>query len=136
MDKVWLHQLFGGYGQVDDIYIPLKRSTKFNTKFGFIRFLKREEALNAVHALDGIVTRDFKLQVNLAKYAGNNSNIVKRRKTSDVPKSFPEVSLSQGIGFRFSEWVSSKTFLSPNLMLVALNCLRITSGEHPFGTGS
>ncbi|KAI8561191.1 hypothetical protein RHMOL_Rhmol04G0318900 [Rhododendron molle] len=62
MDKVWLHQLFGGYGQVDDIYIPLKRSAKFNTKFGFICFLKREEALNAVHALDGIVIRDFKLQ--------------------------------------------------------------------------
>ncbi|KAG5551988.1 hypothetical protein RHGRI_010165 [Rhododendron griersonianum] len=59
MDKVWLHQLFGGYGQVDDIYIPLKISAKFNTKFGFIRFLKREEALNAVHALDGIVIRDF-----------------------------------------------------------------------------
>lgn len=103
MDKVWLHQLFGGYGQVDDIYIPLKRSAKFNTKFGFIRLLKREEALNGVHALDGIVIRDFKLQVNLAKYAGNNSNIVEPRKTLDVPKPFPEVSLSRGIGSRSYE---------------------------------
>ncbi|KAI8567594.1 hypothetical protein RHMOL_Rhmol02G0133800 [Rhododendron molle] len=77
MDKVWLHQLFGGYGQVDDIYIPLKRSAKFNTKFGFICFLKREEALNAVHALDGIVIRDFKLQVNLLNMQGIIATLLK-----------------------------------------------------------
>lgn len=72
MDKIWLHQIFRSYGQVDEIYIPVKRSAKFNTKFGFIRFLNRDEALKAVHDLNGIIIRDFKLQVNLAKYTGNS----------------------------------------------------------------
>ncbi|KAG5540896.1 hypothetical protein RHGRI_020962 [Rhododendron griersonianum] len=94
MDKVWLHQLFGGYGQ-------------------------REEALNAVHALDGIVIRDFKLQVNLAKYTGNNSNIVELRKTSDVPKPFPEVSLSRGIGYRSYELKKDARAVSSYVDVVA-----------------
>lgn len=72
MYKIWLKQLFSTYGFAYDIFIPIKRSASFNTKFGFIRFLKRDEAEKAVLALYGIVIRNIQLQVNLAKYSGHS----------------------------------------------------------------
>ncbi|KAH7847805.1 hypothetical protein Vadar_030444 [Vaccinium darrowii] len=69
MDIVWLSQLFRGFGEVVDVYIPKKRSSRFNTKFGFVRFNSKEEALRAVQALHGIRIRDFNIQVNLARYS-------------------------------------------------------------------
>ncbi|KAH7847016.1 hypothetical protein Vadar_020823 [Vaccinium darrowii] len=69
MDIVWLSHLFRGFGEVVDVYIPKKRSSRFNTKFGFVRFKSKEEALRAVQALHGIRIRDFNIQVNLARYS-------------------------------------------------------------------
>ncbi|KAH7847677.1 hypothetical protein Vadar_028828 [Vaccinium darrowii] len=102
MDKIWLHQIFRSYGQVDDIYIPVKRSARFNTKFGFIRFLNSDEALKAVNDLDGIIIRDFKLQVNLAKYTGNSRTFPGTCKSAytSVQKTFSNDTVCIGKDFR------------------------------------
>ncbi|KAH7849587.1 hypothetical protein Vadar_020031 [Vaccinium darrowii] len=62
MDEVWLRQIFRSYGDVVDVFIPNKRSSRFNTKFGFVRFRSRAEALDAVQDLHGIRIRDFRVQ--------------------------------------------------------------------------
>ncbi|KAH7847534.1 hypothetical protein Vadar_027263 [Vaccinium darrowii] len=61
MDEVWLRQIFRSYGDVVDVFIPNKRSSRFNTKFGFVRFSSRAEALDAVQDLHGILIRDFRI---------------------------------------------------------------------------
>lgn len=59
----------GFYGRVEDVYMPSKRSSFFNTKFGFIRFKRREEALAAIDALNGFLVRNCRMFVQLAKYS-------------------------------------------------------------------
>ncbi|KAH7858858.1 hypothetical protein Vadar_028825 [Vaccinium darrowii] len=68
MDVDWLRQIFSSFGQMEDVFIPKKRSLSFNTKFGFIRFKEKEEAMRAIDALDGLLIRNFKIFVPLAKY--------------------------------------------------------------------
>ncbi|KAH7842865.1 hypothetical protein Vadar_009918 [Vaccinium darrowii] len=75
MDVGWLRQLFRPYGCVEDVYMPSKRSSSFNTKFGFIRFKRREEAMNAIEDLDGFMIRNFKIVVQFAKYSKNSSSM-------------------------------------------------------------
>ncbi|KAH7847538.1 hypothetical protein Vadar_027312 [Vaccinium darrowii] len=75
MDVGWLRQLFRPYGCVEDVYMPCKRSSSFNTKFGFIRFKRREEAMNAIEDLDGFMIRNFKIVVQFAKYSKNSSSM-------------------------------------------------------------
>ncbi|KAG5528160.1 hypothetical protein RHGRI_028934 [Rhododendron griersonianum] len=73
MDVRWLRQLFTPFGHVEDVYMPSKRSSSFNTKFGFVRFKRRrEEAINAIEDLDGVVIRNFTIVVQFAKYSKDN----------------------------------------------------------------
>ncbi|KAG5520652.1 hypothetical protein RHGRI_033285 [Rhododendron griersonianum] len=72
MDVGWLRQLFTPFGRVEDVYMPSKRSSSFNTKFGFVRFKRRDEAINAIEDLDGVVIRNFTIVVQFAKYSKDN----------------------------------------------------------------
>ncbi|KAG5539362.1 hypothetical protein RHGRI_019796 [Rhododendron griersonianum] len=72
MDVGWLRQLFTPFGRVEDVYMPSKRSSSFNTKFGFVRFKRREEAINAIEDLDGVAIRNFTIVVQFAKYSKDN----------------------------------------------------------------
>ncbi|KAI8524293.1 hypothetical protein RHMOL_Rhmol13G0139200 [Rhododendron molle] len=72
MDVGRLRQLFTPFGRVEDVYMPSKRSSSFNTKFGFVRFKRREEAVNAIEDLDGLVIRKFTIVVQFAKYSKDN----------------------------------------------------------------
>ncbi|KAE9445258.1 hypothetical protein C3L33_22844, partial [Rhododendron williamsianum] len=75
VDVDWFRQIFSSHGQVRDAFIPFKRSSRYNTKFGFIRYQTMEEASRAIHALNGVIIRNFSIQVNLARYgkAGRNN---------------------------------------------------------------
>ncbi|KAE9444696.1 hypothetical protein C3L33_23406, partial [Rhododendron williamsianum] len=83
MDKVWLHQLFRGYSEVVDVYIPNKRSFRFNTKFGFVRFKSRVEAERAVQNLNGILIRDYYIHVNLARFSQDSRSRIPLQKACD-----------------------------------------------------
>lgn len=76
MDFVWLCQLFRSYGEVVDVYIPKKKSSRFHTKFGFVRFKSKDEALRAIQELDGICIRDSNIQMNLAWYSHSSNNMI------------------------------------------------------------
>ncbi|KAH7847765.1 hypothetical protein Vadar_030021 [Vaccinium darrowii] len=94
MDVVWLRQLFRSFGDVVDAYIPNKRSSRFNTKFGFVRFRSKDEAVRAVHAMNGFLIRDFCIQVNLARFSQPNSskNFVQKPGVSFVSSKNPAIS--------------------------------------------
>ncbi|KAH7846637.1 hypothetical protein Vadar_016320 [Vaccinium darrowii] len=77
MDAGWLRQIFSSFGRVVDVFIPLKRSLGFKTKFGFIRFKKKEEATCAIDALDGLLIRNFRILVQFAKYPKSTPSTVK-----------------------------------------------------------
>ncbi|KAG5532282.1 hypothetical protein RHGRI_026795 [Rhododendron griersonianum] len=51
--------------------MPSKRSSSFNTKFGFIRF-KRKEGIVAIEDLNGVLIRNFRMVVQFAKYSKDN----------------------------------------------------------------
>ncbi|KAG5532640.1 hypothetical protein RHGRI_027065 [Rhododendron griersonianum] len=82
-EEVWLHQLFRGYGEVVDVFIPNKRSSRFNTKFGFVRFKSRDEAERAVQNLNGILIRDYYIHVNLARFSQDSRSRIPLQKACD-----------------------------------------------------
>ncbi|KAH7846865.1 hypothetical protein Vadar_019060 [Vaccinium darrowii] len=61
MDVIWLRQIFSSCGRVADVFIPSKKSKSFNTKFGSIRFKRREEALRAINDLNGLFIRGLRI---------------------------------------------------------------------------
>ncbi|GFZ09150.1 hypothetical protein Acr_20g0009580 [Actinidia rufa] len=71
MDEEWMHQLFSNSGKVIEVFIPKKRSSKQNLRFGFVRFATREEGLIAIRALNGEKIRDHKILVKLARFVGS-----------------------------------------------------------------
>lgn len=68
MDETWLEQIFSSYGPVLDVIIPKKRSSKSNSKFGFVRFGHKYETLKAINDLHGEFIRECKLFVKLALF--------------------------------------------------------------------
>ncbi|KAH7855185.1 hypothetical protein Vadar_022226 [Vaccinium darrowii] len=73
MDVIWLQQIFSPCERVVDVFIPSKKSKSFNTKFGFIRFKRREEALRAINDLNGLLIRGFRMFVQFAKFSKSSS---------------------------------------------------------------
>ncbi|KAH7835105.1 hypothetical protein Vadar_022911 [Vaccinium darrowii] len=68
MDMEWLGQIFSKFGFVIDAFMPAKKSKRFLSKFGFIRFGSKLEAVEAIRSLNGIVIRDKKMVVKLASF--------------------------------------------------------------------
>ncbi|KAH7856731.1 hypothetical protein Vadar_004862 [Vaccinium darrowii] len=92
MDVAWLRQLFSPFGCVKDVFIPSKRSSSFNTKFGFVRFKRREEAASAIEDLNGALIRDFNIVAQFAKYS-KGSPLISRKKVDEVMNDFSSSSL-------------------------------------------
>ncbi|KAI8574676.1 hypothetical protein RHMOL_Rhmol01G0373000 [Rhododendron molle] len=72
--------------------MPSKRSSSFNTKFGFVRFKRREEAINAIEDLDGVVNRNFTIVVQFVKYSKDNP-IASQKNFDGVKKIIPAPSI-------------------------------------------
>ncbi|KAH7847374.1 hypothetical protein Vadar_025379 [Vaccinium darrowii] len=66
-------EIFSPCGRVVDVFIPSKKSKSFNTKFGFIRFKRREEVLRAINDLNGLLIRGFRMFVQFAKFSKSSS---------------------------------------------------------------
>ena len=64
----WLLQIFRGEGEVTDVHVSHKRRSKYDHRFGFVRFKKLEEARKAVRNLNGVKIREKIMKVSFAKY--------------------------------------------------------------------
>ena len=89
MNWSWLLQIFIGEGEVSDVYVSHKRRRFNNSKFGFVRFKKLEEATNAINKLNGLWIRGRRIMVAFAKYGRkrvfqNGSAIVETDKKEEL----------------------------------------------------
>ncbi|XVF20745.1 hypothetical protein REPUB_Repub12eG0029500 [Reevesia pubescens] len=76
----WLWRIFQNQGTVVDVFIPRKRSSR-GRKFGFVRFVSKDDANRAVKMLNGAWRLDFRLGVNLARF-NSRSNYYRKVQTS------------------------------------------------------
>ncbi|KAK9292931.1 hypothetical protein L1049_020913 [Liquidambar formosana] len=74
MNQFWLRNIFSWYRNVVDAFIPNKRRKGVNSRFGFIRFETKEEALRAIFRLNGVAFSHSKLLVKLADYGWGSRN--------------------------------------------------------------
>ncbi|KAI8526210.1 hypothetical protein RHMOL_Rhmol13G0291300 [Rhododendron molle] len=79
MDEEWHQQLFTEGGVPIDVYIP----SKFNTRFGFVRFKTKSEGLRAIRLWNGVTIRDHKLIVKFARFTCTNNEFVPRNRTPE-----------------------------------------------------
>jgi len=68
MNPRWLRRIFGWFGEVTDVFIPNKFRKGVGTKFGFVRFCKRGEAMLAVRRCKGACLGNFRLIVNIVAF--------------------------------------------------------------------
>ncbi|KAH7848115.1 hypothetical protein Vadar_033976 [Vaccinium darrowii] len=80
VDVAWLRSIFNNHGQVIEAFIPVNRVSKYNTKFGFVRFKTMEEALEAIHALNGKIVQNFCIHVRIARFSSAKRSYVDRQK--------------------------------------------------------
>merc|ERR1719295_1087751 len=63
-----LESLFEKYGRIGDTYIPKDYRTKESRGFGFVRFYSKNDAEDAIDALDGRKYDGRELSVQYARY--------------------------------------------------------------------
>lgn len=68
MDQEWLRQIFFGAGEVQDSYMPIKRSIFQNQKFGFVAYSTRIEGIKVFNMWNEATIRDHQLLVELERY--------------------------------------------------------------------
>ena len=68
MNWSWLMQIFREEGELSNVYVSHKRRHFNNSKFGFVRFKKLEEATNAINKLNCLWIRGRRVMVLFAKY--------------------------------------------------------------------
>jgi len=67
LDQYGLRGIFRNAGQVSSIYIHPRRFRKDNSRFGFVRFRRREDAVKSIFLLDNAIIRGRRLFVRMAK---------------------------------------------------------------------
>ncbi|GAU45310.1 hypothetical protein TSUD_300390 [Trifolium subterraneum] len=82
-DVVGLRKTFGSFGRIGDLFIPSKR-TKFNQRFGFVRFRAVWDVDELLLKLQDIWLGTYKLRVNIAKFRRDNSTYLPQKSPSGV----------------------------------------------------
>ncbi|GMP52262.1 hypothetical protein CsSME_00018159 [Camellia sinensis var. sinensis] len=77
----WLRRVFHRCGTIVDAFIPFKRRRFSNSKFGFVRYLKEEEADEAVRSFNGVWWRGHLLVVKRATILSGKRLIWKKKKS-------------------------------------------------------
>lgn len=68
MDNDWLRQIFKHYGLIVDAFVFKKNRINKDAAFGFVRFAKEGEAIEATKVNNGLVVRGRRIIVSWAKY--------------------------------------------------------------------
>jgi len=58
---------FGVYGQLGDVYRPIDKDTKRPVRFIFVRFLYREQMINAMNGLNGKIINGRPMKISEAR---------------------------------------------------------------------
>ena len=74
LDKHGLRGIFQRAGRVSDSYIPFKRPHRGKSRFGFVRFWRRNDAINSIFLLNKTIIRGKRLFVSMARPKRRNFN--------------------------------------------------------------
>lgn len=78
-DHSWLQKTFSKFGEVNEAFIPRKRSKRTGNKFGFVRYERQGDANLAVEKMNGVWIENDRLFVKIACFGQNASNIGAKR---------------------------------------------------------
>ena len=68
LDRHGLKGIFQKAGGVSDSYTPIRRSIKTRSRYGFVRFKSRHEAIKSLSMLNNTIVHGSKIQVSLARF--------------------------------------------------------------------
>ncbi|KAI7994350.1 hypothetical protein LOK49_LG11G01162 [Camellia lanceoleosa] len=80
----WLRRVFNRCGTIVDAFIPFKRRRFSNSKFGFVRYLKEEEANEAIRSFNGVWWQGHLLLMKRATIL-SGKRLIWRKKKSHFP---------------------------------------------------
>ena len=75
VSSTWLRTFFNRAGKVVDAFVSRKVRKARSDPFGFVRFNKLQEAMNAINMFDGCIIQGAKLRVSMAKYNKGGSTV-------------------------------------------------------------
>ncbi|KAK9293141.1 hypothetical protein L1049_021127 [Liquidambar formosana] len=84
MNPKWLRRIFNWFGRVTDVFIPKKVRAGVGTRFAFVRFERRSEAMSAVRRCNGAFMGRFRMAVKLASYERNKGVLRKEWRVKQI----------------------------------------------------
>ena len=69
MTTSWLWQLCNFEGGVVDVFLSRKQRAMKLGPFAFVRFINKQDALEAIRKLDGLTVRGYAIKVQEARYS-------------------------------------------------------------------
>lgn len=67
VDELFLYQAFSPYGGISSVKVIMDLRRNVSKGYGFVRFMKKADALSALWALDGVIVGEKPLQVSVHK---------------------------------------------------------------------
>eukprot|EP00906_Rhabdomonas_costata_P017586 RCo025384 len=67
VDELFLYETFAPYGAISSVKVIMDMRLHISKGYGFVRFMKKVDALTALREMDGVVVGDKALQVSIHK---------------------------------------------------------------------
>lgn len=77
LDVHGLKGIFKRAGKVNDAYIPMKKGRRNNTRYGFVRLWRPEEAVKSLMLFNNYIIRGCCIKVCMARYHKGRSKSVR-----------------------------------------------------------
>ncbi|KAK9286984.1 hypothetical protein L1049_015392 [Liquidambar formosana] len=78
MENRWLRSMFKWYGDIADVFVPWKKRTGSNSRYGFVRFYNDKDAEVAIQRCNGAWCWNKRLLVKRAMYSKTRKETYKR----------------------------------------------------------
>lgn len=86
LDKHGLKGIFRRAGRVSDSYIPFRRSRRSSSRFGFVRFWNRGDAIKCILMFNNAIIRGEKISVCMARYEKRRPNQPPKHQSRILPE--------------------------------------------------
>nr|XP_002128081.2 zinc finger CCHC-type and RNA-binding motif-containing protein 1 isoform X1 [Ciona intestinalis] len=83
-----LHKIFGKMGKVAKVTVTKNKEDRESTGLAFVLYLKKEDAMKAVHIMDGKQLLGRKLKCSIAKDNGRTKEFIKRKEYKDKSRCY------------------------------------------------
>ncbi|KAK9283983.1 hypothetical protein L1049_012241 [Liquidambar formosana] len=81
MENRWLRNMFKWYGEIADVFVPRKKRSGANLRYGFVRFYKERDAELAIQKCNGAWRWNKRLLVKRALYEKGKEGVNRQKVT-------------------------------------------------------